>query len=88
MPRRMQRALAQMDEVLQAWSGTCQGEGDEVAAGRWSALAQIARPSELVARGAWPGDPGHPDGIPSYQVGRPGADLPSLGERQNPTPRS
>ncbi len=46
MPRRMQRALGQMDEVLRAWSGRCQEEGDEVAAGRWIALAQIARPSD------------------------------------------
>lgn len=50
MPRRMQRALAQMDDVLNAWATRCQREGHELDATRWDALARIARPATAEAQ--------------------------------------
>jgi hypothetical protein len=43
MPRRLQRALSQMDEVLTYWARECQRRGRELDATRWSTLAEIAR---------------------------------------------
>jgi hypothetical protein len=43
MPRRLQRALSQMSEVLTSWTRECQRLGHEIDATRWSTLARIAR---------------------------------------------
>jgi superfamily II DNA or RNA helicase len=44
LPRRSQRALAQMAELAQTWAKSARKEGDEHVGQRWVQLADLARP--------------------------------------------
>jgi hypothetical protein len=45
LPRRMRRALQQMDAVTTKWQHMSQRSGDEATATRWRALSLAARPA-------------------------------------------
>ena len=44
LPRRSQRALEQMDQVIRAWSARSRRAGDESSGQRWQRLGELARP--------------------------------------------